>query len=282
MKTVRSVVVARLLAVIVAASPLLASAQLMPPPRLAHPADDALVPMAAPCSARFDTWLPTKMSQEITDCFWQDRASFLNMVVVSGWSDRGSIYSELASAAYVGFRFGFSALVAASTASSSTGSTTETNQETAAQRFFAGGGNAILSLAYPLLYAQAGKEPGTYATLVFYPKAATDLPGLGGPAERAPLNLDTSLELQVRLDRPDADLGLFLSGRGGWVFGNDLFYDGLGIARSPFWFSSGTAGVTLSHKIQIAAQFVIYAERDLKDKLPSTTINVSLVSTKGK
>lgn len=267
----------RLLAVAVFAAPALATAQLMPRPRLEEPAAGAELPFApAKCSERFRWWLPTGTSQEITDCFWQDRAKYLNMVVVAGWTDRGSIYTELYSDAYYGFRLGFSALVASSQTPPS-GTAAETNQETAAQRFFAGGGNAVLTVAYPLLYFQAGSEVATYAALLLYPKLGADLPALGGPPKTVPLNLDTALELQGRLDRSNASLGLFASLRAGWVVGNDQFYDGLGVARRSFGFSSGIAGISLGHTLQIAAQFVIYADRELKDKLPPTTINVSLV-----
>jgi len=144
-------------------------------------------------------------------------------------SEKFAIFSELFSDYFGPLRFGFGALV--------TGGENEANErETlspiiqdnaeALQRFLNGGGNSVISLAYPLIqWRDAAWTRGI--RILAAPKYALDIPALGSNVNRYSSNAELGLEASAHWAGHSQNIALFFQTRVGYVIGNRAFKESL-------------------------------------------------------
>ena len=140
-------------------------------------------------------------------------------------SEQLALYSELFSDYFGPVRFGFGALMTSGQSESGEQETlplgTPDNQD-ALQRLLNGGGNSVISIAYPLIHwKDASCTKGL--RILAAPKYALDIPALGSSVDRYSANADLGVEASAHWAGHSQSIVLFFQTRIGYVMGNSAF-----------------------------------------------------------
>jgi len=216
-------------------------------------------------------FLPVRSKQDAEYFFGTKGISSLENVVVSGWTDKGSVSVEYLKVYGGPIRVGFGALIARTKNSTDTLATT-------LESFFAGGGNAYFTGAVPI--ANFGKPAGdARATMYVLPRFSALLPVLGESTDKVHANLDLALETHLSFLSPEDDLYFFLQVRSGLVLGTEDFYSAIGATSDEskkFFFGQMVLGVRIAGIFNIAYQAPIFGPKWINDRLKGH-ISVQLV-----
>lgn len=291
MTSSRNKIVIALIWAILCSCSVLEAQTLPPPPRKSQNPLDRYPPTLAPdtvsaflesiivtalIEARTSTVLqrnffPVRSKEDAEYFFGTKGISSLENVVVSGWTDKGSVSVEYLKVYGGPIRVGFGALIARTKNSTDTLATT-------LESFFAGGGNAYFTGALPIV--NFGKPAGdARATMYVLPRFSALLPVLGESTDKVHANLDLALETHLSFLSQEEDLHFFLQVRSGLVIGTEDFYSAIGATSDEakiFFFGQMVLGVRIAGIFNIAYQAPIFGPKWINDRLKGH-ISVQLV-----
>ena len=185
-----------------------------------------------------------------TKAYWgrSDVASLQNTSLAYS-TDRFSIYSELVTDYWNLFglywRIGLGGLVANSDTSKTKDSTSAS-----AQRFFAGGGNALLSFVTPLWSNKSLAKGGASLDFLLYPKIEFDIPGMSTEATKFNGSVDIGIEGIWSSPSVNDTFRFTIESRVGYATGSGQFYSNLGVDH-PFGYAKALLGVDISNAFRI-------------------------------
>lgn len=253
----------------------------LPPQRLAAVPgpQDAMEAGRGPTSNHgYDLLLPLRDGATAKSFYDVDKLSTLGALTLSGYDDRGSVYAELVADRYWAVRLSFSSVIATGDSPSSADPDQQTGSEKeAAQRFFAGGGNAVLTAAWPIVFFGPTHEDFDTFKFVVYamPKLGADFPTLGSSNDEFAANADLGGEAHVLWSSAERLYTIFGQARLGWVAGTEEFAQAGGF-RQRFWFGQYAAGVILKDTVRLAIAGPMAGPSDIRDKFGDVMLSVSL------
>lgn len=192
-------------------------------------------------------------------------------------SEQLALYSELFSDYFGPVRFGFGALMTSGLSESGQLETlspdTQDNQD-ALQRLLNGGGNSVLSLAYPLIqWRDAAWTRGIRILAV--PKYALDIPALGSSAETYSANGDLGIEASAHWAGNNQSIAVFFQTRIGYVMGNSAFKESIQ-SKNNFVVSQVNFGIAFRNTIKLSYSIHKINSDDIDGDLPGF-ISFSLI-----
>jgi hypothetical protein len=199
-------------------------------------------------------------------------------LLVSGWGDRGSLFAELGADTIGPVRLSIGSTISGAEDSEKDESTEGKQKPAVVQNFFAGGGHAVASAAYPLMLWYDEKtpdDPTWHAVLFLNIKGGAILPALGSSVENVIGDVDAGLELHLRLSGAGKFLQPFFQVRGAYVEGTNDFLSVLG-ARHGFFYTHWTAGLGINDLVQVALNGIWASEATVRDAFGRMTLAVSL------
>ncbi|HET8541013.1 MAG TPA: hypothetical protein VFL83_14160 [Anaeromyxobacter sp.] len=207
-----------------------------------------------------------------------DKFATLRAVSLSGASDRGAVYAELVADLLWAMRLSFSSVVA--TGDASDGAATDPDELTgsekeAVQRFFAGGGNAVVALSWPLVFLAPAKLEGLKLVMYAMPKVGADFPSLGSSNDEFAANADLGAEAHLLWATAQRKFTLFGEARLGWVAGTKEFA-AAGMGRQRFWFGQYAAGIIFFDIIRVAVEGPMAGPSDVQDRFGDVVLTASL------
>ena len=119
------------------------------------------------------------------------------------------------------------------------------------QRFLGGGGNIVLSAAYPMLYANLNNMNILSGDLIFYPKVSFDLPKIATDAEYGAINCDIGMEGSVYASGLLGNIAFYSRGRVAVMNGNRAFFDNLGAANKAHYYSQLSVGMAITSMFRL-------------------------------
>lgn len=199
----------------------------------------------------------------------------------------GAFYSEfltdnLAVAMRLGYgRIGFGAFVQSKSQDESTPpGDDQIVAETAAERFLAAGGNAMMYYAVPLFVYGAGFNESDEKTIglqfMLFPRVGFDVPALSAGRSDFNGNLDIGATVSAQLLSDEKVFNVFGSVRAGWVpLASDQFFKNLN-REDAFAYASGEAGVVLRDFVRISVRAPLSGPSALMRRAPAT-ISIQLI-----
>lgn len=192
-------------------------------------------------------------------------------------SEQLALYSELFSDYFGPVRFGFGALMIG-------GGTQEEERETfatdiqsnqdALQRLLNGGGNSVISLAYPLLqWRDLTWNKGLRVLAV--PKYALDIPALGSSSDSYAANADLGIEASAHWAGNNQNIALFFQARIGYVMGNSAFKTAIN-SKKDFVVTQSNFGIAFRNTIKLSYSIHSINNGDIGGDLPGF-ISFSLI-----
>jgi hypothetical protein len=157
-----------------------------------------------------------------------------------------------------------------------------------ADRFLAGGGNAVLRVTVPVLSGSSGPRavcstggagartvtaPGggvnrtgiiSFHTFVS-PRLGVDIPALGTPSDNAQWNVDLGGSERVSVQAARGILSFFGELRGAWVIGSKGFRQGLRFPRESFGYLQLTLGALIQSKVFIAYSVPVATPESIRE-----------------
>lgn len=226
--------------------------------------------MAVEGSASRFHLLPVRNQKDGVAFFGDANLSTLRTVLLSGTTDRGSLYVELLGDILPG---GIRLALGSAVSSSRQDDAMKAAQASDAQKFFGGGGNGILSAAYPV--AGIYKEDSiNRLVLLALPKLSGNLPGIGASPSKATGNTDLGFELHGQVTTAQKLLTLVGQVRGAWVAGTNDFGATFG-NHNTFFYAQWLAAVRLAETYQIGVSG-IFAQADVKNAFGTVMISATV------
>jgi hypothetical protein len=187
--------------------------------------------------------------------YWgKDELSALQNLNVSISTAGFSLYSEFVSDFLViggrWVRVGFGGLVSKSDTSKAKGATSS-----AIQRFMAGGGNALLQVATPILFARG--TTGRGADLLLVLKLAADLPAVNADVTRFSGSVDVGVDLLGFISSVQEKFGFFGQVRLSVIAGGGDYYKNLGLSNKPFYAGTATIGVNINNAFRVSTGAIL-------------------------
>jgi hypothetical protein len=172
-------------------------------------------------------------------------------------NNTGSIYSELASGNLYAVRVSLGTMVA----SNSNDNRVEAKQEEALQRLQTYGGNAVLNIEYPLLYAHSrGNRSSLISRLVS--KGTADFPEFGTNTEDFAGSLSLGLDIYGDASLDNNSLRFFFNFNINEIYGTRVFKDNLGIDNSSFIFGQLTIGFVVAENLKFSLIVSTFSTED--------------------
>ena len=169
---------------------------------------------------------------------------------VLGSSDRGVIYSELATdALFDVIHVSFGTVLAAI-------NDEVTQDEKNITRLLAGGGNAVLDMSLPLSYHR-GKNGSTFFTLGG--RLAGDSPALGNALDKAAGNASLYLDFYSEFSSLNRVLNFFVYLKASTYTGSDSFYKNLNLPNNQFEVGQLNLGITINQTFRISALIPLFS-----------------------
>ena len=192
-------------------------------------------------------------------------------------SERLALYSELFSDYFGPLRFGFGALLTSGRDEAEERETLPMdiqNNQDALQRLLNGGGNSVMSLAYPLIqYRNHSWSRGLRILAV--PKYALDIPALGSTADSYAANADLGIEASAHWAGNTQNIALFFQTRIGYVMGNSAFKTAIN-SKKNFVVSQFNFGIAFRNTIKLSYTVHNINNNDIRGDLPGF-ISFSLI-----
>jgi len=184
-----------------------------------------------------------------------------NHFVINPSGEKVSLMSELYADYFSMIRVGFAALLSnkeTKVYQDSNGvqfTDSVSIQNDAVQRLIGGGGNVILTPSYPFIGYTDGNNRFNFRGMLA-PRISFDLPAIGTETETWAYNFDLGADFIIYYRGALDILSFFASGRVGYVFGNDVFYQNLlKDDRKGFLFNQFSIGLALNSTFRIAYSF---------------------------
>ena len=184
-------------------------------------------------------------------------------------SEQLALYSELFSDYFGPLRFGFGALMTSGRDEEYERETVIAdgqNNEDALQRLLNGGGNSVMSLAYPLMQWRDHTWSRGIRILAV-PKYALDIPALGSSAESYAANADLGIEASAHWAGNNQSIAFFFQTRIGYVMGNSAFKTAIN-SKKDFVVSQLNIGVAFRNTIKLSYSVHSIRNSDISGKLP--------------
>lgn len=185
------------------------------------------------------------MYHENTD----DRFYFLTNTGFNIGNNTGSIYSELVNGHMYIFRVSLGAMVA----SSSSTETSVATEEEAFQRLTTYGGNTVLTLEYPLIYAHTDNNQAILLTR-FLTKGTADFPAFGTTSDEWAGSLSYGLDIYGDISTSNNEIRFFGNFNISQFMGTSTFKENLNISNDSFSFGQLKLGVMFS---KVSLSFVV-------------------------
>lgn len=228
-------------------------------------------------------WLPVRSSLHAKMFFSLDgsgsdaKLMSHNFFSYNTKSQQLALYSELFSDYFGPVRFGFGALM---TNGQLEGEQNETvvpesimNQD-ALQRLLNGGGNSIISLAYPLLqWRDVSWTRGLRILAV--PKYALDIPAIGSSVEDYSANGDIGIEASAHWSGNNQNIAVFFQSRVGYIMGNSAFEESIQ-SKNNFYVTQLNFGIAFRNTIKLSYSIYNISDDDIAKNLPGF-ISFSLI-----
>ncbi|MGA6117060.1 hypothetical protein [Sphingobacterium anhuiense] len=201
----------------------------------------------------------------ITLGFWQDRSQALydliyrdknekrfNLLTNTGFNignNTGSVYSEIVSGQMYIFRVSLGAMVA----SSSSKDSTKSKQEEAFQRLTTYGGNTVLTLEYPLIYAHSANNQALLLSRLIT-KGAADFPAFGTTSDKWAGNMSFGLDLYADVATSNNKIRFFTNLNWNKYYATSTFKNNLSLQNNDFSLGQLKVGLTFSN---VSLSFIV-------------------------
>ena len=140
---------------------------------------------------------------------------------------------------------------------------TRDSTSAAVERFFGAGGNALINIAVPVVYARG--KTGWGIDLILSPKIAADLPAMSTGVSTFTGSYDLGADVLVFVPSVNQKISIFGQARFSWVHGSGDFYRNLGL-DSNFGNATLYLGVTINNAFRISAGSIILGP--LRNSIP--------------
>ena len=193
-------------------------------------------------------------SQSLFDLIYHDdKEKKFDLLTNTGFNigkNTGSIYSELVS----GFMYVFRVSLGAMVASSSSTDSIQSKQEEAFQRLTTYGGNTVLTLEYPLLYAHTKNNQAIFLSRLIA-KGTADFPEFGTNSDNDWAG-SASFGIDLYGDIATSDNRIRFFSNLSWTKynGSNKFKENLGLENSKFSFGQLKVGLTFSN---VSLSFIV-------------------------
>jgi hypothetical protein len=176
-----------------------------------------------------------------------ERFNWLNSTGFNLGNSTGAIYSEIASGHLYIFRVSLGAMIASN--SDEDQETAELNE--AYQRLVTYGGNTVLKLEYPILYAHA---PNNQLTCVarLVGKGTYDFPQFGTKSENSAGSGSYGIDVYGDISTSNNKLRFFANFNLNKIYGTKSYLDNLGIDNSNFTFGQLKLGLIFNRNISLS------------------------------
>lgn len=174
----------------------------------------------------------------------------LNNAGISFGNNSGSLYSEIVSGTLTAMRVSLGAMVANSQKDNDTA---EKNEE-AYQRLVNYGGNTVLTLEYPWLYAHSNNNQFNLLSRVLL-KGTGDLPAFGTNTDSWAGSAALGIDLYADAATSNGEIKFFCNLNMNKIYGTETFKENLGIDKANFSFGQLTVGLIFMQNFKIS--FVI-------------------------
>lgn len=197
--------------------------------------------------------------------FWQSRSkalfdliyhndknkkfNFLNNTGFNIGNNTGSIYTELVSGHMYIFRVSLGTMVA----SNSSKNSEQAQQEEAFQRLSTYGGNTVLALEYPLIYAHTSNNQAILLSRLIA-KGTSDFPAFGTTSEDWAGSSSFGIDLYADVATSNNKIRFFTNINWSQYYGTDAFQKNLGLNDDKFSFGQFKVGLTFSN---VSLSFIV-------------------------
>lgn len=192
-------------------------------------------------------------SQALFDLIYHnDKEKRFDLLTNTGFNignNTGSIYSELVSGHMYIFRVSLGAMVASSSSSNSI----QSKQEEAFQRLTTYGGNTVLSLEYPLLYAHTKNNQAIFLSRLIS-KGTADFPEFGTTSEAWAGSASFGIDLYADVATSNNKIRFFSNFNLNQYYGTTSFQENLGVDKDKFSFGQLKVGLTFSN---VSLSFIV-------------------------
>jgi hypothetical protein len=173
------------------------------------------------------------------------RFSLLNNTGLNIGKNTGSIFTEFVSGQLYIFRVSIGAMIASS---STNDSIEQATQEQAIQRLATYGGNTVLKLEYPLLYAHTPDNQGALLSQLVI-KGAADFPEFGTTSEKWAGSLSLGINIHGEVTTSNRKIRFFGDLEYSKYFGTDTFRENLIISNNQFSYGQIKLGLVFNDNI---------------------------------
>ncbi|MET0465197.1 MAG: hypothetical protein ABW007_18695 [Chitinophagaceae bacterium] len=171
----------------------------------------------------------------------------LNNAGISFGNNSGSLYSEIVSGTLAAIRVSLGAMVA----SSQSDNDTEEKNEEAYQRLVNYGGNTVLTLEYPWLYAHTNNNQFNLLSR-FLLKGTGDLPAFGTNTDAWAGSGSLGLDLYADAATSNGEIKFFCNFNLNRIYGTETFRENLGIDKANFSFGQLTVGLIFMQNFKLS------------------------------
>ena len=192
-------------------------------------------------------------SQALFDLIYHDdKEKRFDLLTNTGFNignNTGSIYSELVSGHMYLFRVSLGAMVASSSSTDSI----QSKQEEAFQRLTTYGGNTVLTLEYPLLYAHTKNNQAIFLSRLIA-KGTADFPEFGTTSEDWAGSASFGIDLYGDIATSNNKIRFFSNLSWNQYYGTNTFQENLGLENDKFSFGQLKVGLTFSN---VSLSFIV-------------------------
>lgn len=184
------------------------------------------------------------------DLMYSNGKSKIKTLSNSGFTfgdNSSSVYTELISGELSVFRIGLGTMVSKSSASDSL----KSKQEEAFQRLATLGGNTVLNVEYPLIFAH-DKNHFTTGLLRLMGKGTADFPEFGTTTDKWAGSAVLGLDFYGEASTSNRDLKFFIHFKYSKVYGTNVFKDNLGTKSNNFFYGQLNLGITILDNIKLS------------------------------
>jgi hypothetical protein len=204
-------------------------------------------------NSQFTTKFGKSRTRALFDLIYHDdtekRFNLLNNTGFNIGNNTGSIYSELVSGHMYLFRVSLGAMVASNSSTDSI----QSKQEEAFQRLTTYGGNTVLTLEYPLIYAHTNNNQALLLTRLIA-KGTADFPEFGTTSEDWAGSASFGIDIYGDIATRNNKIRFFTNINWSQYYGTNTFQENLGLETDKFSFGQVKVGLTFS---DVSLSFIV-------------------------
>lgn len=179
----------------------------------------------------------------------EKRFNLLNNTGFNVGNNTGSIYSELVSGHMYLFRVSLGLMVASNSSTDSI----QSKQEEAFQRLSTYGGNTVLKLEYPIIYAHTNNNQAVLLTRLIA-KGTADFPEFGTTSEDWAGSASIGIDVYADIATSNNKIRFFTIINWNQYYGTSTFQENLGLENDKFSFGQVKVGLTFSN---VSLSFIV-------------------------